>query len=67
MTTPPLSYSITGASVATGLSPSYLDRAIKTGALRAKKSGRDKDGNPTGKHVILHADLEAYLDGLVDA
>lgn len=67
MSTPPLSYSIAGAAAATGLSPSYLDRAIKAGALRAKKSGRDEDGQPTGKHVILARDLETYLDGLVDA
>lgn len=62
-----LAYSISGAVGATGLSKAHLERAIKAGKLRAKKSSRDKDGEPVGKYVILARDLEAYLDGLVDA
>ena len=62
-----LAYSIAGAVAATGLSKSHLERAIRTGELRAKKSGRDKDGEPTGKYVILAAELDRYLTELVDA
>lgn len=63
----PLSYSMAGAVAATGLSKSHLDRAIRAGQLKAKKSGRDADGEPVGSFVILARDLEAYLNGLVDA
>jgi hypothetical protein len=62
-----LSYSIATAVAATGLSKSHLERAIRAGQLRAKKSSLTEDGEPTGKYVILAADLEAYLTGLVDA
>lgn len=62
-----LAYSIAGAVVATGLSKSHLEREIRAGRLKAKKSGRDEDGEPTGKYVILAGDLEAYLSELVDA
>lgn len=66
-----LSYSIAGAIGATGLSKSHLERAIKSGELKAKKSSRvksgDNAGEPVGKYVILARDLQAYLEGLVDA
>lgn len=61
-----LSYSIAGAVTATGLSKSHLDRAVKAGELKAKKSSRAKDGEPIGKYVILARDLAAYLDSLPD-
>lgn len=63
----PLSYSMNGAIAATGFSRSYLERAIRSGKLRAKKSTQTEDGEPTGSWVILHSDLEDYLNGLVDA
>ncbi|WP_436699920.1 hypothetical protein [Nocardioides sp. BYT-33-1] len=63
----PLSYSMAGAVAATGLSKSTLERAIKAGRLRAKKSDQDEDGNPTGVWVITHEALMAFVDGLVDA
>lgn len=63
----PLAYSLATAAEATGLSRSHLDRAIRAGQLRAKKSGRTEDHEPAGKYVILASDLEAYLSGLVDA
>ena len=62
-----LSYSIAGAVEATGLSKAHFERVIKSGELKARKSSRDKDGEPVGKYVILARDLEAYLEGLVDA
>lgn len=66
-TTTPLSFSIVGAAAATGLSRSYLDRAIKSGDLPAKKSSRNDDGQPTGKWLILTRDLESFLERLADA
>lgn len=65
--TTPISYSLKGAAEATGLSQSALDRAIKAGHLRAKKSSQDAEGNPTGVWIIPAASLVAYIDGLVDA
>lgn len=65
--TTPLSYSVQTAVAATGLSKSHLEREIKAGRLKAKKSSQSADGEPTGKHVILAADLAAYLDALADA
>ena len=67
MSRPRLAYSIKTASEETGLSTSYLDRAIKAGELRAKKSGRTKDGEPVGKYVILATALESFLEQLEDA
>lgn len=64
--TTPLSYSMKGAVDATGLSKSYLDRAIRSGKLKAKRSG-GTENDPAGNYVILAADLEAFLAGLVDA
>lgn len=63
----PVSYSLAGAAAATGLSKSTLQRAIRAGRLRAKKSDADEDGNPVGVLVIPHADLQRFVDGLVDA
>ncbi len=62
-----LAYSIATAVQATGLSKSHLDRAIRLGDLKAKKSSRDDDGQPTGKWVILAGDLESYLASLPEA
>lgn len=59
-----LAYSTATASAATGLSKSHLDRAIRTGELKARKSSRTKDGEPQGSWVILADDLIAYLAGL---
>lgn len=66
MNAPPLAYSMTGAAEASGLSKSYLDRAIHAGRLRVKYSGQDADGNPVGNRVILATELQRFLDGLVD-
>lgn len=65
--TTPLAYSMAGAVAATGLSKSTLERAIKSGRLKAKKSDVDDDGYPTGVWVIPAKALQEYIDGLVDA
>lgn len=63
----PLSYSVATASEATGLSKSHIHREIKAGRIHVKRSGVTEDGEPTGNYLILHADLQAYLESLVDA
>lgn len=65
--TDPISYSMSGAVTATGLSKSTLERAIRAGRLRAKKSDVDADGNPIGVWVIPATALRSFVDGLVDA
>lgn len=67
MSTDPLAYSMAGAVEASGMSKSALERAIRDGRLKAKKSSVDEDGNPVGVWVIKRDALEAFIDGLVDA
>lgn len=62
-----LSYSLTTAAEATGLSRSALQRHIRSGALKAKRNDVDERGNPIGKVIILKADLDAFLEGRPDA
>lgn len=62
-----ISYSLPGAVAATGLSRSSLMRAINAGDLHAKKSSKDDNGEPAGVYIIKAAELERYIDGLVDA
>lgn len=63
----PLAYTIATAATATGLSRKTIERAIKTTALKAKRSGETEDGLPAGPYVILADSLQAWLEGLRDA
>lgn len=63
----PLSYSVPMATKVTGLSQQSLRDAIHAGALKARRSARNEDGDGVGKFVILAADLQAYLDSLPEA
>lgn len=54
-----LAYSMASAAVATDLSEKTVQRAIRSGALRAKKIGRGVR--------ILHPDLVEWLKELPDA
>ena len=38
----------------------------KTGVLATKRTSINQHGDPLGRKLILAADLEAWLDGLVD-
>lgn len=67
MSTTPLAYNMAGAVAASGMSRSALERAIRDGRLRAKKSSVDDDGNPVGNWIITAPALQAFIDGLVDA
>lgn len=62
-----IALSIDEAAEASGVSKETIRRAIHSGALKAKRSGRDKDGDGTGKYLIGLPALEAWFDGLVDA
>lgn len=61
-----LAYSLATAAQETSLSKATLERAIKSGALRAKKSSVTEDGEPAGSWVILHDSLTSWLEGLAD-
>lgn len=62
-----LAYNLKEAADATGLSERTLKRAIGTGALKARKSDRDDEGNPRGVYVITAKALEEFIDGLAAA
>lgn len=62
-----LSYTLSTAATATGLSRKSIERAVKSGALRAKRSSVTEDGEPAGTYLILASDLQAWLESLVDA
>lgn len=62
-----LSYSKRGAAEASGVSVQTIDRAIKSGKLRAKRTSETADGEPSGNVLILATDLTAWLESLVDA
>lgn len=61
-----IAYNLETAAAACGVSTETIRRAIKTGALQAKRSGkpRDDDGKATGRYVIPAASLEAWVEGL---
>lgn len=63
----PLAYSIAKAVEVSGLSRASLDRAIRSGQLKARRSTRNEDGEGQGKYLVKHADLEAYIDSLPEA
>lgn len=65
--TKPLAYTFRTAEEATGLSRKTLERAVKAGRLKAKRTGVTEDGQPSGSYVILADGLQAWLDGLPDA
>lgn len=74
MTLPKLALNTDEAAIATGLSPDTIKKAIRSGALRAKRSGRlEKDttrgnaGDPAGRYLVTINALQQWLDGLEDA
>lgn len=74
MTLPKLALNTEEAAIATGLSPDTIKKAIRSGALRAKRSGRlEKDcgagnaGDPAGRYLVTIAALQEWLDSMEDA
>lgn len=55
------------AAKTAGVSIDTLTRAIATGALKAKRSGKDAQGNGTGKYLVSRQALEEWFSGLADA
>jgi hypothetical protein len=63
-----LAYTREEAATACGVSVDSIKRAINRGDLRAKRSAKHPEtGEPTGKYLILAADLQAWLEGLAAA
>lgn len=62
-----LAFNTEEAAEATGLSADTIKRAIRSGALRAKRSGRTEGGDPAGRYLVTEADLRSWLDSLEDA
>lgn len=74
MTLPKLTLNTEEAAIATGLSVDTIKKAIRSGALRAKRSGRLENdttrgnaGDPAGRYLVTVPALEEWLDGLEDA
>lgn len=67
MTTDRLSYDRKEAAKAVGVGIDVITTAIRTGALKAKRSGVNDAGDGVGKYLIRRVDLESWFDGLVDA
>jgi hypothetical protein len=74
MSVPKLALNTEEAAIATGLSVDLIKRAIRSGALRAKRSGvlekdttRGKAGDPAGRYLVTVDALQAWLDSLEDA
>lgn len=59
-----LAYSREEAAEACGVSLTTIKQAIASGRLRAKRSGRNENGDPAGKYLILASDLQAWLEGM---
>jgi len=74
MSIPKLALNTAEAAIATGLSQDVIKRAIRSGKLRAKRSGvlekdttRGKAGDPAGRYLVTVDALREWLDGLEDA
>ncbi|GAA5153788.1 hypothetical protein GCM10023340_36340 [Nocardioides marinquilinus] len=62
-----LAYSVDQAAHLCGLSSKSIQRAIKSGELRAKRTNRSAHGEPpSGRILILRSDLETWLENLDD-
>lgn len=63
----PISVDIKRAAELTGVGVDTITTAIKSGRLRAKRSGKDKNGDPAGKHLVSVAALRDWFEQLEDA
>ena len=55
------------AAKACGVSIDLITRGITTGKLKAKRTGKNADGDATGKYLISVKALEDWFNGLEDA
>lgn len=65
--TEPLAYSRQEAADACGVGLRTIERALASGALKAKRSATNKDKDPAGRYLILRHHLLEWLEGLPDA
>ena len=63
MSAPRLFLRLNEAAESVGTSPDVLRAAVRSGHLRAKRTGRDGGG----LYLFRVSDLEAWFDGLEDA
>lgn len=62
-----LAYTLAEAAEACGVSEDTVKKAVRSGALKAKRSARTDDGDGVGKYLITTAALNAWLEQLADA
>ena len=55
------------AAKACGGSVDLITKAIAAGKLRAKRTGKNADGDPVGKYLVSRSALEDWFSGLEDA
>lgn len=55
------------AADAVGVSKETIRRAIHAGSLKAKRSGKNGDGDGSGKYLVAVSALEDWFENLVDA
>lgn len=65
--TEPITYTTVTAAAATGLSKDLIERAIRAGELKAKRTGKTNDeGKQTGRYLITRGALDDWIDSLED-
>ena len=61
-----LAYTVEDAAAVCGMSRALIYRAIKSGDLAAKRTSRNRSGEPVGRILVLRKDLEHFLENLPD-
>lgn len=64
---PKMAYKLREAAELTSFGYDKLRECIAAGRLKAKRDLDPKTGEPVGPFIILHRDLEDFLNALVDA
>jgi excisionase family DNA binding protein len=62
-----IAYTIEEAAEQVSVSKNLIRAAVRTGALRAKWTGRKDTGEGTGKQLIGEDALRAWFESLADA
>jgi len=64
-----IAYRVKAAAEVAGVGAVTITQAIRSGRLRAKRTGQDKNGKPTptGDYLITRKALEDWIEGLADA
>ena len=62
-----LAFNTSEAAQAVGLSEDFIKKAIRAGDLRAKRTSRKPNGDPSGNYSISAEALTAWWETLPDA